>query len=102
MHLLKWNILLAGPLEQGGQGRGRLPSLNFSLNVPLFSKSPLDLPFLEEVAKNVDENQYSTWISKKNIKHNTLWLMGFYQVENIKFGTLLDSIKDSPGQTDDK
>ena len=44
----------------GSGGGGRLPSLNFSLNVPLFSKSPLDLPFLEEVAKNVDENQYST------------------------------------------
>ena len=33
----------------------------------VFSKSPLKVPFLKEVTKDVHEYQYSTRVSQKNI-----------------------------------
>ena len=45
-----------------GAGGGGLFVLfpKFSVGVPFFSMSPLNVPYLKEVTKNVHENQYST------------------------------------------
>ena len=84
-------------LQSRGLG-GRLPTPpKFSVNVPFFSKSPLNVSFLKEVIKNVHENQYTSKLKK----HNILLLIGFYQVENIKSETLFNSIKDDLGRIDD-
>ena len=54
------------------------------------------MPFSKEVTKNVYENQYSTREAKA--KHNTLLLIRFYQVENIKSEILFNNIEDTLGR----
>ena len=54
-------VTLTGPLEQGEGGRQRRrqppPPPKFSVDVPLFLLSLLNVLFLKDVPKNVDENQ---------------------------------------------
>ena len=54
-------VTLTGPLEQGEGGRQRRrqppPPPKFSVDVPLLLLSLLNVLFLKDVPKNVDENQ---------------------------------------------
>ena len=53
-------VTLTGPPEQGEGGRQRQrqrPPPKFSVDVPLFLLSLLNVLFLKDVPKNVDENQ---------------------------------------------
>ena len=53
----------------------------------LFSMSPLNVPISKEITKNILEDQYSARVSQTK-KHNTLLIIAFSQVENIKSKTL--------------
>ena len=64
-------------------------SPKFFVGVP-FSRRALEMPFLKEVTK----------IKQIKIKHNTLLLIKFYQVENIKSITIFNSIVNALGRTD--
>ena len=83
----------------GGSGRGLSASPKFSVNVPFFSKSRLNVPFLKEVTKKC------TWKSilytSKLKKHKTLLSIGFYLVENIKSESLFNNIEDTRDRIDD-
>ena len=52
--------------------------VKFSVNLPFFSKSPLNVSFLYMKINTLQESI--------KIKSTTLLLIGFYQVENIKSG----------------
>ena len=80
------------PTEVGWQGDRLL--LRSCLSICPFSKSPLNVPLLKEVTKNVHENQYFTLVS---LKKNILLSIGFYQVENLKSESLFNNIKGALG-----
>ena len=62
------------------------------MDLPFFPKSPLNVPFLYMKINALQESV--------KIKSTTVLLIGFYQVENIKSETLLNSIKDALGWMD--
>ena len=74
----------------GERGLSARSLLKFSVNgLALFSEEPLNVPFLYMKINALQESVKT--------KSTTLLLIGFYQVENIKSETLLNSIKDALG-----
>ena len=83
--------------SMGAEGLSAPPPSKVFCRCARFSKSPLNVPFLKKVTKNVLENQYSTRVK---IKNNKSLLIGVSQVENIKSETLFNSIQDDLGRMD--
>ena len=80
--------VLSRPSGAGGAGVSSA-SPKFFVGVPFFRRA-LEMPFLKEVTK----------IKQIKIKHNTLLLIKFYRVENIKSITIFNSIVNALGRMD--